>query len=100
MKPGPGQWKRIYKTGAELAFAMNILYIILAYLPSLTTGEPEAVASVIEAFIVAIINSVMPLAAVILETPVQGIISGAAYVFVGLFYWTGKYELSRRKRGV
>ncbi|WEL23331.1 hypothetical protein HBNXNv_0478 [Candidatus Nanohalovita haloferacivicina] len=36
----------------------------------------------------------MPLTAVVLQTPIQGIFTGLIYVATGLFYWTAKYEMN------
>lgn len=90
---GSGQWKNIYKTGAALALALNTGFSLLLNWSALTSGSVGTAEPAIEAIFISIANSMMPLTAVILQTPLQGI-------FTGLFYWTAKYEMNTPTRGM
>ncbi|WP_347721242.1 hypothetical protein [Candidatus Nanohalovita haloferacivicina] len=91
---GPGQWRNIYRTGAGLALALNTGFSLLLNWGALTSGSVEAAGPAIKAIFISIANSLMPLTAVVLQTPIQGIFTGLIYVATGLFYWTAKYEMN------
>lgn len=91
---GPSQWKNIYRTGAALALALNTGFSLLLNWGALTSGSVSAADPAIEAIFISIANSMMPLSAVVLQTPIQGIFTGLIYVATGLLYWTAKYEMN------
>lgn len=97
---GPGQWKNIYRTGAVLALALNTGFSLLLNWGALTSGSVGAAGPAIEAIFISVANSMMPLSAVVLQTPLQGIFTGLIYVATGLFYWTAKYEMNTPSRGI
>jgi len=91
---GPGQWKKMYATGSSLAFTFNLFSLFLFHGEAFFGSSPEALNPFIEDFLFTIINSLMPPIAFFVQRPVQGILGIIAYIIVGLFYWTAKYEAS------
>ena len=98
MLAGPGQWRRIYATGASIALSLNVGFTLLLKWGALTSGSVNTAGPAIEAVMISVVNAMMPLAAVILQTPIQGIFTGLIHIGTGLFYWTAKYEMATRGR--
>lgn len=89
---GPSQWKRMYSTGASIAFGVNVLLAYLNILPPLYSGSTSELATTIGVFMLELVNAMLPIVAWVFDRPIKAILTVIVYVVVGLSYWTVKYE--------
>lgn len=95
---GPSQWKRMYATGASVAFLTNVFLAYLRILPSLYSGSDAEFGDTIAFFVLEFVNAMIPLVAVALDRPIKAGITVIVYVVVGLSIWTLKYEAAMGSR--
>ncbi|QZX99390.1 hypothetical protein [Halobaculum rubrum] len=93
---GPSQWKRMYSTGATVAFITNVLLAYLNVLPPLYSDSSSRLANALGVLFLELANAMMPLIALALDRPGKAVLTAVLYVIVGLAVWTMKYESATR----
>lgn len=97
---GPSQWKKIYSTGAAIAFFLNMLLVYIKIFPALTTSSSKGVGIGIEVMILELANAIMPLIAIAFNQPIKALLTVVTYIAVGIVYWTVRYEQGMRRAGL
>lgn len=97
LRAGPSQWKRMHTTGASLATIVNVGLAYLHLLPSLVPGDTSGLGSALAIFVIELVNAVFGgLLALAMGHVGKFLLTALIYVFVGLAFWTAKYELGTR----
>jgi hypothetical protein len=91
LRAGPSQWKKMYKTGAGLAFLTNVALAHLNLVPLLYNSSSE---TAIIPYLVELVNAAIPLVALAFARPEKAVMTAAMYVIFGLGYWTVKYDMN------
>lgn len=92
LRAGPSQWRRMYSTGASVAFGVNVLLAYLNVVPAILNPTTDNIALTIVVLLVELINAMLPVVAWAFDRPAKAVFTVLLYVFTGLAYWTIKYE--------
>lgn len=87
---GPGQWQKMYVTGAGVTTLIKLSLIYIGLYPGLMSGSETALAN----YIIEIVNCLIPLVAVAMAQPLNAGLTLVSNILLGGLIWTLNYEAS------